>query len=65
MFAAAGANPDDAASVDFAREIFDHPLTEFAGIYSHCGQTYNCRSAAEIRQVSSEVAQRLTQFAKK
>ena len=47
-----GVDPDDPASLELVRSICDADTAVFAGIYTHGGHSYDCGSAAEIRDVA-------------
>ncbi|XP_026543475.1 uncharacterized protein LOC113425518 [Notechis scutatus] len=53
----AGVKPSDPAALQLAKAISEG-VTELAGIYAHCGNSYGCQGVSEIQSV----AQRTTEF---
>ncbi len=47
-----GINPDSDALIEIANILNDAPNIAFAGIMSHAGHSYNCRTLAEIEMVA-------------
>lgn len=49
-----GVLPGDPALVDIAQCLHDSASVEFAGVFTHAGHSYQCRSLAEVQGVAEE-----------
>lgn len=49
-----GLAPEDPAVIDIARLLHDAPDVAFAGVLTHAGHSYGCRSEAAIKAVAEE-----------
>ena len=50
---------DSERALEIHRAIMESPFLEFAGIYSHAGHTYTCRSREEVIKMGSEAIGRM------
>lgn len=49
-----GVLPDDPVVIEIARCLRKSDAIEFAGVFTHAGHSYRCRSVAEIERVAEE-----------
>lgn len=59
----AGVDPESAAGVEVARAIADAPRLDLAGILTHAGHAYACRTRAEIAVVAEQERDVMVAFA--
>ena len=60
-----GCDPDDPGSVSLVRELCESAATEFAGLYTHGGHSYDAASAEEIQNIGEAERDVTTGFAQK
>lgn len=49
-----GVSPDDPSMIEIASCLHGSDAVEFAGVFTHAGHSYQCRSVAEIERVAEE-----------
>lgn len=59
----AGVDPESAAGVELARAIADAPRLALAGILTHAGHAYACRTRSEIAVVAEQEREVMADFA--
>jgi len=52
-----GVLPDDPVLVDIAQCLHESDKVEFAGVFTHAGHSYQCRSLAEIKRIAEDERQ--------
>lgn len=60
-----GVKPQDPTAVLLAQKIAAHPHLGFAGLLSHAGHAYGCKSAEELVEIANAEAQALLQLAER
>lgn len=61
----AGVDPDDPASLQFARRIAGSKAVRFHGLLTHAGHSYHARNRQEILEVARQETRVLTEFRRK
>ena len=60
-----GVDPEKDESLHLAKKIADHTNTFFAGILTHAGQSYHCKTVGEIKEVAETERRLMVDFAQK
>lgn len=60
-----GVNPGKDESFQLAKKIADHSNSFFAGILTHAGQSYHCKTIEEIKEVAETERRLMADFAQK